>query len=90
MPDSINMGKAIIDPTSGKVRIGRKVDGFDALEVAQQLKEAKLAGVEKQREAIDKNKTVIVPAINALQAQVQTLHDDAVALRLPRGIINYF
>lgn len=80
MPGSINMGKAIIDPTSGKVRIGRKIDGFDALEVGQQLKEAKLAGIAHQKETIERNKTVIVPAIHALQTQVQTLHDDAVTL----------
>ena len=80
MPGSVNaMGKALIDP-SGKVHIGRNIDGFDSIDIARQLKEAKLAGVKKQTESIDRNKTVVIPAVHALQAQVQSLHDDAVAL----------
>jgi flagellar capping protein FliD len=83
------MGKAIIDPSGKKpVRMGRKIDGFDPLEVAEQLKEATLAGVKKQSAAIEKNKTVVIPAISELQTKIQTLRSDAVALSNYLGVIS--
>lgn len=83
------MGKAIVDPSGKKpVRMGRKIDGFDPLEVAEQLKEATLARVKKQSTDIEKNKTVVIPAIADLQTKIQALRSDTVALSNYLGVVS--
>ncbi len=82
MPGSVGgLGKAIL-PKDGKgpIRIGQNIDGVDMLAIAEQLKEATLSGVKKQRETLEKNEDVVVPAITALQTQVRSLRADAIAL----------
>jgi flagellar hook-associated protein 2 len=83
------MGKAIVDPTGKKpVRMGRKIDGFDPLEVAEQLKAATMGKVKKQSEVIEKNKAVVIPAISDLQVKIQALRSEAVALSNYLGVVS--
>lgn len=75
------LGRVIIDSSGRKPpRVGLKTDGFDMLDTVEQVKQATMASVQKQSDSIERNKTVVIPAVSALQAQVQTFHDEAVAL----------
>lgn len=77
----VSMGGAIVDPKGQKpVRIGLNNGGLDMQATGEKIKEATLAGTKKQSDAIEKNTSVILPAISALQAKVQALQADAIAL----------
>ncbi len=81
MPSSLNLGKAIIDPTGKKpIRMGRSHDGFDMLAIGEQVKEITLEKAKKETANIEKNTNAVIPAINDLQAKVQSLNADAKAL----------
>ena len=84
MPSTSGLGSSFGKPIIGKegkpTRIGLNVDGFDMIDTIQTIKEATLAGVKKETDTIANNKSVVIPAISTLQAQVQTFHDDAIAL----------
>lgn len=80
-PGEVTMGRAHVDPSSKKpVRIGLNTGGLDMQDTGAKIKEATLASAEKQTGTIDRNKSKVLPAISALQAKMQALQSDAVAL----------
>ncbi len=80
-PGEVTMGRAHVDPSGKKpTRIGLNTGGLDMQDTGTKIKEATLASAQKQTEIIDKNKSKVLPAISALQAKVQALQADAIAL----------
>ncbi|MBP9828602.1 MAG: flagellar filament capping protein FliD [Proteobacteria bacterium] len=81
MPGEVSMGRAIVDPKGQKpVRVGMNHGGLDMQATGKEIKEATLASTKKQSDAIEKNKTGVLPAISALQEKVKLLQSDAIAL----------
>lgn len=80
-PSDITMGRAYVDPSGKKpVRIGLNTGGLDMQATGRDIKEATLASAQKQTDALDKNKSKTLPAISSLQAKMQSLQTDAIAL----------
>lgn len=94
-PNEITMGKVHVDPArKNPTRIGLNTGGLDMQETGVRIKEATLASVDKQVKTIDENNSKVLPAISALQAKIQALQADAIALsnRLDKvdGVENSF
>lgn len=81
MPIESTVGKAVIDPKGHKApRVGRSYGGVDMVDMGAQIKAATLSSVQKQSDDLERNKAVVLPAITTLQAKLQSLRADAVAL----------